>query len=55
MNWRGRPVTDHEIVVDLIAATTTHTGLHVQAGLDTAQYQTKINISDTQLAACPLR
>ena len=31
MNWRGRPLTSHEVVVDLIAATTTRTGLKVHA------------------------
>ena len=38
MNWRGRPLTSHEIVVQTIAATTTRAGLTVTAELDTASY-----------------
>lgn len=51
MNWRGRPLTSHEVVVATIAATTTRTGLRVHAELDTSQYTTGETISDTQLAA----
>ena len=36
MNWRGRPLTSHEVVVQTIAATTTATGLTVHADLDTS-------------------
>jgi hypothetical protein len=35
MNWRGKPLISHEVIVNLIAATTTRTGLTVQAALDT--------------------
>ncbi len=35
MNWRGRPLTTHQVIVDLIANTTTATGLRVQCVLDT--------------------
>ncbi|MDR2253447.1 MAG: ISAzo13 family transposase, partial [Bifidobacteriaceae bacterium] len=38
MNWRGRPLVSHEVIVHTIAATTTRTGLTVQAELDTAPY-----------------
>lgn len=38
MNWRGRPLTSHEIIVSLIASTRTRTGLTVSAELDTGQY-----------------
>ena len=34
MNWRGRPLTSHEVIVETIAATTTSTGLTVHAELD---------------------
>ena len=34
MNWRGRPLTSHEVIVNLIAATTNAAGLHVDAELD---------------------
>ena len=51
MNWRGRPLTSHEVVVELIAATTTTTGLRVQAELDRESYPKGIRISDAELAA----
>ncbi len=38
MNWRGRPLTSHEVIVNTIAATTTRTGLTVRAELDTSAY-----------------
>ena len=37
-NWRGKPLVSHEVIVNLIAATTTKTGLHVQSQLDTGKY-----------------
>ena len=46
MNWRGRPLTSHEVVVQTIAATTTRTGLTVQAELDTSAYPKGIKIPD---------
>jgi hypothetical protein len=54
MNWRGRPLTSHEVIVNSIAATTTRTGLTVRAELDTAIYETGVRISDGQLNALPL-
>src|SRR5216683_5332996 len=54
MNWRGRPLTSHEVAVSTIAATTTRTGLRVHAELDTGSYATGAKISDAQLAALPL-
>ena len=53
-NWRGRPLTSHEVVVNTIAATTTRTGLRVHAELDTGTYPLGVKISDEQLAALPL-
>src|SRR5665647_860087 len=38
MNWRGRPLTSHDVIVQTIAATTTRSGLKVHAELDTATY-----------------
>jgi len=55
MNWRGRPLTTHQVVVDLIGATKTRTGLKVQAELDPATYETGVKVSDAELAAVPLR
>jgi hypothetical protein len=54
MNWRGRPLESHETVVQLIAATTTRTGLAVRAELDDGEYRKGIKISDEQMAALPL-
>jgi transposase len=48
-NWRGRPLVSHAVIVNLIGATTTSTGLKVQAGLDLAEYPTGIKVSDEQL------
>jgi hypothetical protein len=54
MNWRGRPLTSHEVIVNTIAATTTRTGLTVRAGLDPGSYPEGIKVSDEQLAALPI-
>jgi hypothetical protein len=54
MNWRGRPLTSHEVIVNTIAATTTRTGLRVHAELDTGTYPAGIKISDAQMQALPL-
>ncbi len=54
MNWRGRPLTSHEVVVQTIAATTTRTGLRVHAELDPGAYDTGIQVSDAQMSALPL-
>lgn len=54
MNWRGRPLESHEVVVDLIAATTTRTGLKVHAELDEATYPKGIKITPKQMADLPL-
>jgi transposase len=51
MNWRGRPLVSHEVIVDLISATTTRTGLEVQAEFDTGTYPTKVKVSDAAMAA----
>ncbi len=53
-NWRGRPLVSHEVVVNLIANTTTRTGLKVRAGLDTHVYPTGTKVSDEELAAVNL-
>lgn len=51
MNWRGRPLETHEVVVETIAATTTKTGLTIQAMLDTNTYEKGIKITDQQMKA----
>ena len=54
MNWRGRPLTSHEVIVQTIAATTTATGLRVHAELDTSAYDIGVKISNRQMDALPL-
>lgn len=54
LNWRGRPLTSHEVIVQTIAATTTSTGLTVHAELDTGTYPTGVTVSNAQLAALPI-
>ena len=49
-NWRGRPLVSHQAIVNLIAGTTTKTGLIVKAALDTEQYDTKIKVTDEELS-----
>jgi hypothetical protein len=51
MNWRGRPLTSHEVIVELIGATTT--GLGVRAELDRGRYPLGVRVRDEELAAVP--
>jgi hypothetical protein len=44
-NWRGKPLVSHEVIVNLIAATTTRTGLRVQSQPDTGKYLKRIKMS----------
>ncbi len=55
MNWRGRPLVSHEVIVELIGSTTTQSGLRVTAQLDTGAYPTKVQVSDEQMAQVQLR
>jgi len=50
LNWRGKPLESLEIIVNLIAATTTNTGLKIYARLDDQTYERGIDITDEQLA-----
>ena len=50
-NWRGRPLTSRSAVVELIAATTTTTGLTVQCELDANTYEKGVKVSDAEMAA----
>src|SRR5919112_1577164 len=55
MNWRGRPLTSHQVVVATIASTRTRTGLRVAAALDTGSYPLGIAVSTQQLESLPIR
>ncbi|PZR69963.1 MAG: ISAzo13 family transposase [Solirubrobacterales bacterium] len=48
-NWRGRPLASYQVIIDLIAATTTRSGLDVYARLDDNQYP-KVEVTDAELA-----
>jgi hypothetical protein len=50
INWRGRPLTSHEVIVQLIADTKTATGLHVRAALDKRSYPTGRKVTNQELA-----
>jgi hypothetical protein len=52
--WRGRPLTSHQIVVDLISATSTQTGLTVRAELDTGAYLIAIKYTRKKVNALPI-
>src|SRR6266536_194729 len=54
-NWRGRPLTSHEVVVELIGATTTRGGLKVHAERDLATYPKGVTVTDQELASVPLK
>ena len=54
-NWRGRPLVSHEVIIELIANTTTQTGLKIRAELDSGQYPTGLSVTDVELAALNLK
>jgi hypothetical protein len=54
MNWRGRPLTSLRTIIELISATTTTTGLTIQADYDSNWYPKGVKVSDAELAALPL-
>ena len=53
-NWRGRPLESHEVIVNLIASTTTTKGLRVRAALDTDEYPTGVKVEDATMTALHL-
>lgn len=54
-NWRSRPLTDRAAVVELIAATTTKTGLKIESALDTRTYEKGIKVSKAELNRLDIR
>ncbi len=54
INWRARPLTSMEVVIELLSRTTTAKGLTVAAVVDTNVYPTKISVSDAEVAALHL-
>ena len=55
MNWRGRPLTSHQVVVELIGATTTKQGLRVHAERDTGIYPKDVTVSDASMSEIDLQ
>lgn len=53
-NWRGRPLMSHEVIVNLIANTTTAAGLEIQAALDSREYPIGIKVSNEEMKAVQL-
>jgi hypothetical protein len=54
-NWRGKPLVSHQVIVQLIAATTTKAGLTVRCELDPNIYPAGVKVSDEELKAVELR
>jgi len=50
LNWRGKPLESLQVIIDLISATTTSTGLKVYARLDPGEYVKGIKVTDAELA-----
>jgi hypothetical protein len=49
-NWRGQPLVDLQTIVNLIASTTTKSGLHVEAAVDSNVYKTGVKVTDDEMA-----
>ncbi len=49
MNWRGKPLISHEVIVNLIASTRTKSGLSVKCEIDTTKYEKGIKVTDKEL------
>jgi hypothetical protein len=54
-NWRGRPLLDHAVVVNLIGSMQTRTGLRVEAELDTNIYENGIKVTDQEMELLRLK
>ncbi len=54
-NWRGKPLVSHEVIVNLIGATTTRTGLRVRSELDPTRYPAGVSVSDREMETLYLR
>lgn len=54
-NWRGRPLVSCQVIVALIAATTTRTGLKIRSGIDDNEHPLGVKVSDEQMKALNIR
>jgi hypothetical protein len=50
LNWRGKPLVSHEVIVNLIGSTRTRTGLTIRAALDTGTYPTGVKVSNEDMS-----
>lgn len=50
-NWRGKPLVSHQVIVNLIAATTTKAGLRVRAEVDPGRYPQGVKVTDKEVAS----
>jgi hypothetical protein len=50
-NWRGKPLVSHRVIIELIAAATTKSGLKIQTGWNTGKYPKKFEVTDAEMAA----
>jgi len=55
MNWRGKPLLSYQVIVSLIAATTTHAGLRVDAALDRNRYPAGVKVPDAEVQRVNLK
>lgn len=55
MNWRGRPLVTHEVIVNLIANTTTNSGLQINAELNRNTYPTGIKVSNLEFESINIK
>jgi hypothetical protein len=53
-NWRGKPLVSHQVIVELIGATTTETGLQVSCGIDGNLYPKGVQVTEQQMRAINL-
>ena len=54
-NWRGRPLTDHAAIIELIAATSTRTGLKVETAIDKRAYEKGIKVTNAEMKSLDIR
>ena len=55
MNWRAKPLVSYRVIVDLISATTTDTGLTVRCQLDTSAYPKGVTVPDEEMDAINIK
>jgi hypothetical protein len=55
MNWKGKPLISHKVIIQLIAATTTRKGLKVHVELDKTDYLKGVKVCDEEFAKIKLR